>query len=65
VQEGTIKRAKDCAGLAKADRFVNHIFFKRNNSLYIFGEHFLHVYDLKRNLWSDEDYVALNQNSIN
>ena len=47
--------------MAKTDRFLNHIFFKKDDSLYAFGEHFLHTYDLVLNKWSDEQVFPLNQ----
>jgi hypothetical protein len=40
--------------LMKPDRFPNHIFFKKDDFLYVFGEFFLHMYDLKEDNWSRE-----------
>ena len=40
----------------KADKFPNHIFFKKDDHLFVFGEHFLHMFDLKADGWAEEVY---------
>jgi len=55
------RKAKD--ELAKSDRFQNHIYFKKDDSLFVFGEHFLHTFDLGLKKWSEDEIFALNQAS--
>ena len=49
--------------LTKSDKFSNHIFFKKDELLYVMGESFLHMYDLTKNKWSEEVY-PLNQSVL-
>jgi len=51
-------KAKD--EMAKSDRFQNHIFFRKDDSLFVFGEHFLHTYDLILKKWDEEEIFQLN-----
>ena len=40
--------------LGKADRFINNLYFKKDNYLYCFGESYLHRFDLDKNAWQEE-----------
>ena len=51
-------KAKD--ELGKSDRFQNHIYFRKDDSLFVFGEHFLHTYDISAKKWDDEEIFLLN-----
>ena len=37
--------------LAKGDRFSNHIYFKKEEKLYVFGEFYLHTLNLTKEKW--------------
>ena len=51
LKEKTIKKV---AKLSKPDRFQNHVYFKKDNKLYCFGEFYLHIYNLEKSKWVKE-----------
>jgi hypothetical protein len=54
LQSKSLKAVKGT--LMKADRFPNHIFFKKDDFLFVFGEFYLHMFDLKKDSWSEDLY---------
>jgi len=54
MQTKTLVKTK--GSVMKPDRFPNHIFFKKDDFLFVFGEFFLHMFDLKADSWSREVY---------
>ena len=50
--------------LAKPDRFSNHLFFKKDEHLYLFGESYLHMFDLRKSQWVKDKALPLNQSLL-
>ena len=50
--------------LAKPDRFTNHIYFKKEEKLYVFGEFYLHTLNLTKGKWVLEP-TPLNSSTLN
>jgi len=57
------KTMSKAGNICKPDRFSNHIFFRKHDCLYLFGELFLHIFNLKSNKWSKEVF-PLNQSLL-
>ena len=51
------------SNLDKPDRFQNHLYFKKDEKLYVFGEFYMHILNLAKEKWI-KDPIPLNQNAI-
>ncbi|TNV84120.1 hypothetical protein FGO68_gene4153 [Halteria grandinella] len=60
IEEGTLSKYSK---LAKGDRFQNHIYFKKEEKLYVFGEFYLHTLNLTKEKWV-QDPTPLNQSAV-
>jgi hypothetical protein len=49
--------------LAKPDRFTNHVYFKKEEKLYVFGEFYLHTLNLQKEKWI-QDPTPLNNSTF-
>ena len=56
VEAGTISKHSK---LAKQDRFPNHIYFKKDDKLFVFGEFYLHMFNITKQKWV-KDPIPLN-----
>ena len=49
--------------LSRADKFQNHLYFKKDNFLYCFGEQSLHRFDLTQNKWDPDNMHFISNSS--